>query len=93
MERADVLSQRMARGRLFHGFQEQRLAFPPTYKRRVGAPAPAGDYADTAALQAAFLTRRGNERAEQVPPSYTDRILVRRGRCQDAPTFCYESKP
>jgi hypothetical protein len=77
VERADILSQRMARGLLFHGFHEQRLVFPPTFKRRVRAPAPAGKYADAAALQAAFLTRRGHEGAELVPPSYTDRILVR----------------
>lgn len=77
VERADVLAQRMARGLLFHGFHEPPISFPPTFKRRVRAPPPPGHYADLAALQAAYLTRRGHDGAELVPPSYTDRILVR----------------
>lgn len=77
VERADVLSQRNARGLLLHGFHEHPIAFPPTFNRRLRSPPPPGDYADAAALQAAYLTRRGQEGAELVPPSYTDRILVR----------------
>lgn len=83
VERADVLSQRMARGLLLHGFHEQRLAFPPSFKWRVRGPPPKGEYAEGTALQAAFLTRRGHEGSEMVPPSYTDRILVRVW-CHDA---------
>ena len=81
MECADVLAQRMARGLLLHGFNEHAITFPPTFKRRVRSPPPPGDYADVAALEAAYLTRRGQDNAELVPPSYTDRIMVRAAWC------------
>ena len=71
----DVLSQRIAKGLVLHGFREAPISFPPTFKWRVGASAE--DYTERDVLEAAYVT--GPRRADAQPqwsPSYTDRILV-----------------
>ena len=74
VKQKDVMSQRMAKGLLFYGWQEAEITFPPSFKWRVGASA--GDYTDRGVLQTAYVTRRRGETTIQWPPSYTDRILI-----------------
>lgn len=73
----DVLSQRMARGLLLHGFREAPIAFPPTFKWRIEASAE--DYTERRVLEEAYVTRPRRAKPTAYPmwsPSYTDRIMV-----------------
>ena len=75
----DELSQMLGNSVVFAGFQESRIRFPPSYRRRRGEEGECGDYTDTAKVSGAFTTQiAGEGEAETTglrPPSYTDRIL------------------
>lgn len=61
-------------------FEESRIRFPPSYRRKRGAEGDCGDYTDTARVSGAFTTQIAAEGEAQAtgvrPPSYTDRILA-----------------
>jgi hypothetical protein len=75
----DELSQMLGNSVVFAGFQESRIRFPPSYRRRRGEEGECGDYTDTAKVSGAFTTQLAGEGEEETtglrPPSYTDRIL------------------
>lgn len=63
-----------------HSFEESRIRFPPSYRRKRGAEGDCGDYTDTARVSNAFTTQLVVEKRVEIsgvrPPSYTDRILA-----------------
>jgi hypothetical protein len=72
-EQVDELSQALSQGRVFFGFQEGRLTFPPSFKWCPGRLVE--DFTDVEDLRYAYRTKLEGQASETRPPSWTDRVL------------------